>query len=77
MMENFENLTYLVIPSSITGSIDYSQIIENDTVKLGCSKDGLNCIVSYISGSRPSIYNSIYQEYTYSEILTFTGNGEW
>jgi len=73
----YENRRYLIIPTSITGSIDFNEVFETsvDTLRLNIS--GSETFVKYNSGSRPSIYSDSYSEYTHSEILSVLTGSEW
>ena len=66
----YENRRYLIIPTSVTGSVDFNQVHETSADTLRLSIDGSQTFVKYESGSRPSIYSNSYSEYTHSEILS-------
>jgi len=68
---------YLVIPTSITGSINFDEIYDTSEETLRLSADGTKTIVEYNSGSRPSFYSEEYTEYTHSEIKALLFNTEW
>ena len=73
----YSNRRYLIIPTSITGSINFDEVHETsvDTLRLNIS--GSQTFVKYESGSRPSIYSDSYPEYTHSEILSILTGSEW
>ena len=73
----FENRRYLVIPTSITGSIDFSQVLETSADTLRLSVDESKTFVKYDVNSRPDIYSAEYQEYTHPEILALLSTEEW
>lgn len=73
----YENRRYLIIPTSITGSVDFNQVHETSAETLRLSVDGTQTFVKYESGSRPSIYSDSYSEYTHSEILSVLAGSEW
>jgi hypothetical protein len=43
----FENRRWLVIPTNITGSINFDEVKENDVESLRISNDGLKTFVKY------------------------------
>jgi hypothetical protein len=53
---------YLIIPSSISSSINFEEVNQQNVTELISSSDGVNTFVSYDSGSRPSMYNDQYTE---------------
>lgn len=46
-MDYLENRRWLVIPTSITGSIDFNQVSESNTTTLRLSIDGTKTFVKY------------------------------
>ena len=74
---NYENRRYLIIPTSITGLINFSQVGETSVDTLRLSVNGLKTFVKYDVDARPSIYSSEYPEYTHSQILEVLGGEEW
>lgn len=68
---------YLIIPTSITSSIDFDEIYETSLDTLRVSLDGLHTFIKYDSGSRPSIYNSDYSEYSYNEVVNILTGSNW
>ncbi len=44
---NYENRRYLIIPTSITGSIDFTQVLETSIDTLRLSIDGTKTFVKY------------------------------
>lgn len=73
----FDERRYLIIPTSITGSINFTQVHETSVETLRTSVDGAWTFVKYDSGSRPTIYSSEYNEYTYDEILNVLTGSLW
>ena len=55
----FENRRYLVIPTSITGSIDFNQVLESSVETLRLSIDGTKTFVKY----PVSVVTASYEEY--------------
>lgn len=47
MTTNYNNRRYLVIPTSITGSIDFTQVLETSIDTLRLSNDGTKTFVKY------------------------------
>jgi hypothetical protein len=74
---NYENRRYLIIPTSITGSINFSQVGETSVETLRLSVDETKTFVKYDVGARPSIYSEEYPEYTHSQILEVLSGEEW
>ena len=73
----FENRRYLVIPTSITGSIDFSQVLETSVETLRLSVDGAKTFVKYDVNARPDIYSAEYPEYNHPDILALLSTEEW
>ena len=73
----YENRRYLIIPTSITGSINFNEVFETSVDTLRLNVSGSETFVKYNSGSRPSIYSDSYSEYTHSEILSVLTGSEW
>ena len=102
----FENRRWLVIPTSITSSIDFNQVLESNVGSLRLSTDESETFIKYeinevtasyeeyyqdaedldtwhtssISAGiygRPSIYDSQYTEYNYTEILNLLTGSNW
>lgn len=80
----YDNRRYLIIPTSITGSIDFTQVHETSAETLRLSVDGTKTFVKYdvnvVDGvvyGRPSIYSNSYTEYTHEQILTVLATEEW
>jgi hypothetical protein len=46
-MSQFENRRWLVIPTTITGSVDFTQVLEASPETLRCSVDGTQTFVKY------------------------------
>ena len=73
----YDNRRYLLIPTSITGSVDFNQVHETSAETLRLSVDGTQTFVKYEIDSRPDIYSEDYSEYTHSEILSILTGSEW
>ena len=79
MSNRFENRRWVIFDTSETGSIDFSQVLENsaDTLRLNIS--GSKTFVKY-EGSQPSSVSSLSSksdEDTDSEILNVLTGSEW
>ena len=75
----YENRKYVVFNTSETGSIDFSQVIENskDTIRFNLS--GSQTFVKY-EGSMPSSVSSLSSkstEYSHSIMLNILTGSEW
>ena len=73
------NRKYVILNTSETGSIDFSQVLETskDTLRLNLS--GSRTFVKY-EGSMPSSVSALSSktsEYTHSEILNVLTGSEW
>ena len=73
----YENRRYLIIPTTITGSINFNEVHETSVDTLRLNVSGSETFVKYESGSRPSIYSVDYPEYTHTEILSILTGSEW
>ncbi len=78
-MAIYENRKYVILNTSETGSIDFSQVLETskDTLRLNLS--GSRTFVKY-EGSMPSSVSALSSktsEYTHSEILNVLTGSEW
>jgi hypothetical protein len=74
----YENRRYLVIPTSLTSSIDFNEVMETSIETLRLSMDGTQTFVKYdITNGRPSIYSESYTEYTHDSILELLSSEEW
>lgn len=65
---------YLIIPITLTGSIDYTEV---DNIETKVSTDGTETYVRYESGSRPSFYSSSYTELDINNAYTLFKSNEW
>ena len=74
---NYENRRYLIIPTSITGSINFSQVLETSIDTLRLSVDETKTFVKYELPNRPDIYDEEYDELTHDEILEVLNTEEW
>jgi hypothetical protein len=74
----YEDRRYLVIPTSVTSSIDFNEVMETSIETLRLSVDGTQTFVKYdISSGRPSIYSEEYTEYTHDGILELLSTSDW
>lgn len=73
----YENRRYLIIPTSVTSSIDFNQVYETSVETLRLSVDGTKTFVKYDMNSRPSIYSEEFEECTHNQILTILATEEW
>ena len=79
MSDRYPNRRWVIFNTSETGSIDFSQVIENskDTIRFNLS--GSQTFVKY-EGSMPSSVNSLSSksaEYSHSAILNILTGSEW
>lgn len=58
----FENRRWLVIPTSITSSIDFNQVLESNTDSLRLSVDGSKTFVKYEINEVTASYEEYYQD---------------
>jgi len=65
-MSTFENRRWLVIPTTVTGSIDFNQILESSPESLRLSVDGTKTFIKYE-------INEILEDQTYTGINPETG----
>ena len=75
----YEYRKYVILDTSETGSIDFSQVLEtsNETLRLNLS--GSRTFVKY-EGSMPSSISALSSktsEYTHTEILNVLTGSEW
>lgn len=73
----FENRRWLVIPTSITGSINFDEVYETSIETLRLSIDETQTFVKYDDGQRPSIYDPQYTEYNHADILALLSTEAW
>jgi len=78
-MAIYENRKYVILNTSETGSIDFTQILETskDTLRLNLS--GSRTFIKY-EGSMPSSISALSSktsEYTHTEILNVLTGSEW
>ena len=83
---DYSNRRYLVIPTTITAQIDFTEVLETSEQTLRKSVDESLTFVKYsveldengnIISGRPSIYDEQYDEYTHSEILNLLSTEAW
>ena len=58
----FENRRWLVIPTSLTSSIDFNQVLESNTDSLRLSVDGSQTFIKYEINEVTSSYEEYYQD---------------
>ena len=58
----FENRRWLVIPTSLTSSIDFNQVLESNTGSLRLSIDGSETFVKYEVNEVTASYEEYYQD---------------
>ena len=58
----FENRRWLVIPTSLTSSIDFNQVLESSVDTLRLSLDGSQTFVKYEINEITSSYEEYYQD---------------
>jgi hypothetical protein len=68
----FENRRWLVIPTSITGSIDFNQVLESSTGSLRLSVDGTQTFVKYEITEITASYTEEYEDLETGEIRSST-----
>lgn len=71
------NRKYLIIPTSVTSSINFSEVEETSINTLRISNDGVYTFVKYNDSSRPSIYSSEYTELNYAEMINYLTGSNW
>ena len=78
-MDTFKNRRWLVIPTTLTGSIDFGQVLEASPETLRLSVDGTQTFVKYTMPQPSSVaaLTTKSQEYTYGEILAILATPEW
>ena len=65
-MSTFENRRWLIIPTSIAGSIDFNQVLESSPESLRLSVDGTKTFIKYE-------INEVLEDQTYTSINPETG----
>ena len=78
MSDRFPDRKWVILNTSETGSIDWSQVIEHSS-SLRLTNDGNQTFVKY-EGSQPSSVTALSsksQEYTHSEILNVLTQSIW
>ena len=61
-MARFENRRWLVIPTSVTSSIDFNQIHQSDTSSLRTNNDGSETFIKYEVNVVTASYETYYQD---------------
>lgn len=75
----FENRNYMILSTSETGSVDFSQVLETSSQTLRLSVDESKTFVKW-EGSIPSSISSLSTTegpYTHSEILSILSTDVW
>jgi len=65
----FENRRWLVIPTSLTSSIDFNQVLESSVDTLRLSIDGSQTFVKYEVNEVTSSYEEYYQDAENPDIM--------
>ena len=79
MSERFADRRWVIFDTSESGSIDFSQVLENSIQTLRLNASGSQSFVKY-NGSQPvsvAALSSKSQEYTHSEILNILTGSAW
>ena len=72
--------TYMIIPTSETGSIDFNEVLETSEHTLRLNLSGSKTFVKWDSETIPTSVNSLTTKegpYTYEEITTILTGSEW
>ena len=72
---NFNNRKYVILDTSETGSIDFSQVMETSIDTLRFNLSGSQTFVKF-EGDTPSFLEGK-TSYTHSEILTILSGTDW
>ena len=74
----FENRRWLVIPTSLTSSIDFNQVLESSVDTLRLSIDGSETFVKY-EGDEPQCIAELTtkEAYCYHDMLNLMQTEEW
>jgi hypothetical protein len=75
----YENRRYLIIPTTITGSINFNEVGETSIDTLRLSVDGTKTFVKW-DGIEPSFISQLTNTegpYTHEEILNILSTKEW
>lgn len=75
----FENRNYMILSTSETGSVDFSQVLETSSQTLRLSVDESKTFVKW-EGGIPSSVSSLSTKqgpYTHSEILSILSTDVW
>ena len=75
----FENRNYMILSTSETGSVDFSQVLETSSQTLRLSVDESKTFVKW-EGDIPSSVSSLSTKegpYTHSEILSILSTSDW
>jgi hypothetical protein len=76
-MSRFIERRWVVIPTTLTGSIDFSEVLENGPDTLRLSLNGSKTFVKYNVNSKPSFVDESYTELTHAEITELLTTEEW
>lgn len=76
---NYENRKYLIIPTTLTGSIDFNQVCETSSETLRKSVDETKTFIKW-DNDTPDFVNSLQNTegpYTHEEIIQILQSEEW
>ena len=79
MSDRFSNRRWVIFDTSETGSVDFSQVIENNVNTLRLNLSGSKTFVKY-EGTQPSSVSNLTtksDEYNHTEILNILRGSEW
>tara|TARA_R100000030_G_scaffold44878_1_gene33900 strand:- start:278 stop:538 length:261 start_codon:yes stop_codon:yes gene_type:complete len=79
MSDRFSNRRWVIFDTSETGSVDFSQVIENNVNTLRLNLSGSKTFVKY-EGTQPSSVSNLTtksDEYNHTEILNILRGNEW
>ena len=71
----YENRKYVIINTSETGSIDFSQVNETSAATLRCNLSGSQTFVKF-DGDTPTFLDGK-TSYTHSEMITVLDGSDW
>jgi len=77
---SFETRNYIVLDTSETGSIDFSEVLETSAETLRLNLSGSQTFVKYEGGTMPASISSLTTKegpYSHSEILNILTGSEW
>ena len=77
---SFETRNYIVLDTSETGSIDFTEVLETSTETLRLNLSGSQTFVKYDGETMPTSVSSLTTKegpYSHSEILNMLTGSEW